>query len=287
MKYLVIVCFLVLSLFVVKQYDEINNLNSKIDSLSGRLEKSAICDTETLKELSKQQYKEDFYLNQLSNSTTLILSVIGFALVLAGVSSYFIIDEKLEIIKQNFRTEHELLSTLFTNTINTQNISIDTFRKDMNANTTQNIADYKELEHKMLDVKNDLDFESATIKHNEGNEALSYGQLGVFIFFRFRSMSSTSKNIAYYKSRKLDDLAQSSIDLLNSRLENLHSKIENYITSNNLQKYRLSDIDYDRKMLMYDISEINKEGNIKTFDLTNKIYGFLDFTEENQNTDTN
>lgn len=68
---------------------------NRFNILTKQIEKLAVCDPLTVGELSKQQFKEDYYIQQQSNDTTLILSVFAITVILFGFSSFALFESRI------------------------------------------------------------------------------------------------------------------------------------------------------------------------------------------------
>ena len=100
-------CLLFCSIiFIAILLNKLNTDENRFNILSKQIEKTAICDTETIKELSQQRFKEDYYITQESNNTTLILSVFGVIVVFFGISSFTLFEARVNEHKKYY--EHKL-----------------------------------------------------------------------------------------------------------------------------------------------------------------------------------
>lgn len=74
---------------------KINSDTNRFNTLAKQVEQLAVCAPLTVSELSKQQFKEDYYIQQQSNDTTLILSVFGIVVILFGFSSFALFESRV------------------------------------------------------------------------------------------------------------------------------------------------------------------------------------------------
>ncbi|TDE01831.1 hypothetical protein [Flavobacterium sandaracinum] len=143
---------------------------------------------------NKLNYKDDFLNEQISNSTTLILSVIGFALVFAGVFTYFFGKSVfLDVLKQ-FR------------------LKINEVRAEVRQAKNTNEKNYNDIRVK----HNDFEF---SLNYNQGNfyvtlynkyvddkntEMSLYYALIAFSDFTTCCLSTSVKNDAEFKIEKVE-----------------------------------------------------------------------------------
>ena len=109
-------------IFIAILLNKLNTDENRFNILSKQIEKTAICDTETIKELSQQRFKEDYYITQESNNTTLILSVFGVIVVFFGISSFTLFEARVNEQKKYYEqkiskqeSEHSSLKIHFEN----------------------------------------------------------------------------------------------------------------------------------------------------------------------------
>ena len=82
-------------IFISLLVSNLNTDENRFNTLSKKVEKMSICDSITKQELSKLQFKEDYYIQQQSNNTTLILTVFGVTVVVFGVFSYTLFESRI------------------------------------------------------------------------------------------------------------------------------------------------------------------------------------------------
>ena len=86
---------LILIIIISFLCSKINSDTNRFNNLEKQIEKLAVCDPLTVSELSKQQFKEDYYIQQQSNDTTLILSVFAVTVIIFGFSSFALFDSRV------------------------------------------------------------------------------------------------------------------------------------------------------------------------------------------------
>lgn len=257
--YLLIV--VIFSLVIINQHNDIKTLNSKINALDYRI------DNVNKKEIKTAQndYKENFYLTQLNNSTTLILSVIGFSLVFAGFFSFKLFDDKVKSIDKSIESK-----------INSVNKSVIDFIKTIDGKTKKYEDDYKKIEHTIYDLKNDLDYEIVNLKYNEAKEAFSRKNLSGYIFYSLYSCKYSVECIKYYRKTN-SSLADSMLETMNSRIDNIRLDLESLLKYNKTDKHILPK--NDKESIINFIHQINEIKNQNTFTLLNSIFNTLEFID--------
>lgn len=270
MKYLTFILVLVLSFIVCKQYDEINNLTIRLNHLDYKVDN-----------INKNKFqtaiindKESFYLTQLSNSTTLILSVIGFSLVLAGISSFLIIKERFEIFDASTKQKIVNISRELELFRDSNSNIIDTHKAEINNQIHKYETDYENIKHNIYGLKNDLSYELITIKYNEGKDAFSKQDLYGYIFYTLLSLKYSVDCSNYYKSIG-SNLSDSIIDIMNNRLFSMKLDLESLLKYDNIQKHSL--FKKDKESIINLIKNINTLNNDKTFELLSSIFNTLSF----------
>ena len=124
-------CLLFCSIiFIAILLNKLNTDENRFNILSKQIEKTAICDTETIKELSQQRFKEDYYITQESSNTNLILSVFAVITFLFGLFSYSLFESRVNEHKKYYEqkieeqdSKHEVLVTHLNDLL--QNIATD------------------------------------------------------------------------------------------------------------------------------------------------------------------
>lgn len=79
-------------------YLKATSLEVRLNTLSRQVEKLAVCDTNTTRELSEQKFKEDYYITQQNRDMTIVLSTFAVSLALLGFGSFKLFDVR---VKQN------------------------------------------------------------------------------------------------------------------------------------------------------------------------------------------
>ena len=93
--------------FIAILLNKLNTDENRFNILSKQIEKTAICDTETIKELSQQRFKEDYYIAQESSNTNLILSVFAVITFLFGLFSYSLFESRVNEHKKYYEQKIE------------------------------------------------------------------------------------------------------------------------------------------------------------------------------------
>lgn len=190
-----IIIFLLVSLLIFF-YTELISLESKVISLSNEvyllkhpckiLVKSATD--------NKLNYKDDFLNEQLSNSTTLVLSVIGFAIVFAGVFTYFFGKSVILDVLKNFR------------------LKVNEIRTEVRQAKNTNEKNYNDIRIKHNDFEFSLNYNQGNFYVNlynkyvdEKNAEMSlYYALIAFSDFTNCCLSNSDKNDNEFKVEKVD-----------------------------------------------------------------------------------
>lgn len=94
-------------IFIAVLLNKLNTDENRFNTLSKQMEKTAVCDTETIKELSQQRFKEDYYITQESNNTSLILSVFAVTTFLFGLFSYSLFESRVNEHKKYYEQKIE------------------------------------------------------------------------------------------------------------------------------------------------------------------------------------
>lgn len=266
---------IILLLFsVLYQIDVSNNLHSRVDTLNSKFSKMSVCDEATMREFANQQYKEDFYLTQLGDSTTLILSVIGFALILAGLFSFKHIDEKFKnfetIITSKIEENKEMIKA--------QDDRINNFINSINEKEVKSSENFKSLRSEMLSFKNDLDYELVTIKENDAKQSLGYNDFENYLFYTLYSNSFRVKCIKYYSNRPgSEELATRLKNILKTSLEKALENLKSNLESSKVDRIFIEDT--KPHILINFIGEINELNDKSNFKTLSEIYSLLSFPE--------
>ncbi|MBW3518319.1 hypothetical protein [Flavobacterium sp. NKUCC04_CG] len=183
MKKFLICITIVLSVLILGLFLYTLSLNSKIDTLNQTLAKVAVCDTKTMEELSGEQYKETFYLNQLNNSTTLIIGVIGVALVFAGFFSFKLIEEKFDVINQKYLDKESVFEKKMAELKDDGDLLKNEFK------THKNYFNY---------VKSKLDDALANIQLIQAEEEFKNERYHLYLIYVFSALDSYLSKYNYF-----------------------------------------------------------------------------------------
>ena len=268
MKYLPYLLIIVLSYFICIQHNKIETLNSKINSLDYKTDNLKKKDFPTV----EQDYKETFYLTQLSNSTTLVLSVIGFALILAGVSSYILIKERFEIFDAQTKQKVDNVSSEIKSLRISNNNTIDAFRNEISVKLSEYEKNYKDIEKHIYEIRNDLNYEISNSKYNQAKEFYDDNKIYPFIFYSLLGMSVNTDIHTYYNEQDNSVLMESNLDLIKSTLDLFLSDLSKLLKTN-------TDIitTEEQKTIISLIEDINKTNDTYIFDNLSKFYNSLKF----------
>lgn len=108
-------------------YSKNNALENRINTLSKQIEETAVCDMDTMQELAKRQFKEDYYIQQQNKDTSLILFIFGLVVTSFGLVSFSIFNTRIkQVVKEN-EDKHE-----------------------------EHLTNYKDFEHKLSSFKYDF-----------------------------------------------------------------------------------------------------------------------------------
>jgi hypothetical protein len=271
MKYFPYLLILILSYFVCVQYNEIKTLYSKINALdykTDNIKKKEFPTVET-------EYKETFYLTQLSNSTTLILSVIGFALVFAGISSYILIKERFEIFDAQTKQKVDNVSSEIKSFRVSNNNTINTFRNEISVKLTKYEAKYKEIEHIIYDLKNELNSEVSELKYKQSKKNYDEKNFFGFIFYGLLSLKYNVDVYSYNLKNNNIDLLPLNLNIINSTIDVLISDILKFYTS-----FGKETLNKEQNSTVINLLEIiNSVKSNEVFDKTNKLYNLLEFKD--------
>lgn len=187
--------FLLVSL-IIFFYTKLISLQSKVNSLSNEVYllkhpcKTVVQNTTG----NKLNYKDDFLNEQISNSTTLVLSVIGFAIVFAGVFTYFFGKSVILDVLKNFR------------------LKVNEIRTEVRQAKNTNEKNYNDIRIKHNDFEFSLNYNQGNFYVNlynkyvdEKNAELSlYYALIAFSDFTNCCLSNSDKNDNEFKVEKVD-----------------------------------------------------------------------------------
>jgi outer membrane murein-binding lipoprotein Lpp len=268
MKYLPYLLIIVLSYFICNQHNEIQTLNSKINALDYKTDNLKKKDFPTV----EQDYKETFYLTQLSNSTTLVLSVIGFALILAGVSSYILIKERFEIFDAQTKQKVDNVSSEIKSLRISNNNTIDAFRNEISVKLSEYEKSYKDIEKHIYEIRNDLNYEISNSKYNQAKEYYNENKIYPFVFYSLLGISVNTDIYKYYNEQNNKMLAQSNLDLIKSTLDLFLRDLLNLLDKNT------ETITIEQKgTIIRLIENINNTNDNYVFDTLSKVYNSLKF----------
>ena len=187
--------FLLVSL-IIFFYTKLISLQSKVSSLSNEVYllkhpcKTIVQNTTN----NKLNYKDDFLNEQISNSTTLVLSVIGFAIVFAGVFTYFFGKSVILDVLKNFR------------------LKVNEIRTEVRQAKNTNEKNYNDIRVKHSDFEFSLNYNQGNFYVNlynkyvdEKNAEMSlYYALIAFSDFTNCCLSNSDKNDNEFKVEKVD-----------------------------------------------------------------------------------
>lgn len=187
--------FLLVSL-IIFFYTELISLQSKVNSLSNEIYllkhpcKTVVQNTTD----NRLNYKDDFLNEQISNSTTLVLSVIGFAIVFAGVFTYFFGKSVILDVLKNFR------------------LKVNEIRTEVRQAKNTNEKNYNDIRVKHNDFEFSLNYNQGNFYVNlynkyvdEKNAEMSlYYALIAFSDFTNCCLSNSDKNDNVFKDEKVD-----------------------------------------------------------------------------------
>lgn len=224
MKYVPYIVILFLSYFVCIQNDKLENLTSKVNTLEYK--------TNNLKNKSfsnvTTDYKETFYLTQLSNSTTLILSVIGFSLVIAGLFSFSIIDTKFKVIKHSVDDDVNSLETRVNIIESSVNTSINSLRDNM----TKYSEDYKNYESRHSDFEFRLNQSQAVENIDKSSYYKDKNDMGNALYHVLYGLSDLT-NCYFSSSLNSDDnYKKEALIVIEETLKMLSKKDYHYLSMN-------------------------------------------------------
>jgi len=222
---------------IVFTYTKLDSLQSKINSLSNEvyLLKNP-CERINFETANKVvNFKDDFLNEQISNSTTLLLSVIGFALVFAGFFTYFFGKSIILDVFKRFKSE-------------TNHIRAD-FRK---GNKTNEEA-YNNIRVKHNDLEFSLLYNQGNFYANLYNKYLDEKNTEMFLYYALCSFSDFTNCCLSESIKNNDDFKNDKIVYIKNGLQDL-VKVSKYkvkidfsgTTHNNISNIRrLEDVEID------------------------------------------
>jgi hypothetical protein len=257
MKYFSYFLIIFLSYFVCVQHNEIKTLNSKVNALDYKTDNIQ----KKIFPTTQPDYKETFYLTQLGNSTTLVLSVIGFALVIAGIFSFSVIDNKFKVFNSVVQSDFQGLISKF----NTHKTSIDTSVEEMANNIAKQSENYKKYKIRHSDFEFRLNISQAYENIDKYTYYEDKGNKDYALYHALYSLSDFT-NCYFSDSEKSD--------------ESLKSEIINTIiaTLSNLIVYKEYKISVDFKYLILEnIKNVRRLNNNKIDSLLSKLHSIIEF----------
>lgn len=159
-----------------------NSDENRFNTLSKQIEKTSVCDVVTMQELSKQQFKEDYYINQQSNDTTLVLTVFGVTVVFFGLFSYALFESRIN--------EHK---NYYANKIEEQDRKYSVYKTHLD-DLLKSIASDKGYENKI-----------------KANESYVKNEYDWFIYYTFEAVSDFSDYFVIVKKEQFSEELQSLI----------------------------------------------------------------------------
>jgi hypothetical protein len=245
MKYFPYFLIIILSYFVCVQHNEIKTLYSKVNALdykTDNIQKEVFPTTQP-------DYKETFYLTQLNNSTTLVISVIGFALVIAGIFSFSIIDNKFKVFNSVVQSDFQGLVRKF----NAHKTSVDTSINKITNDVTKYGENYKKYESRHNDFEFKLDYNQGNFYANlynkyvdEKNAEMSlYYALIAFSDFTNCCLRTSVKNDADFKIEKVEYIKNGLKNLTESKEYKINVEFGGTVHNNisNIRKLDIVEID--------------------------------------------
>jgi hypothetical protein len=166
-------------IFIALLFNKIETDKNRFNVLSKQIEKTAICDVETVKELSQQRFKEDYYITQESNNTNLILSVFAITVVLFSFSSFTLFESRVNEHKKYYSDkieEQDRKHSIFN--VHFENLLMDVARKEGYDNSHKALTHFKDMEYDWFiyytleSIKHFSDY-YVLAKKKEGSENLS------------------------------------------------------------------------------------------------------------------
>ncbi|NRT13633.1 hypothetical protein [Flavobacterium sp. 14A] len=261
---------LLLCLLVIFLYSFSSTEQNKIDSLSLRI-KSLESTIKNKPVLPTTDYKETFYLTQLNNSVTLILSVIGFALVFAGFSSYHFINER-------FRLQERSIEQQITNVIsNSQSLIAQSaaeqaiFKTEVSVKLGEYEKNYKKYESRHIDFEFVLDYIQGSFYANLFNKSVEeedaemslYYALTTFSYFTNCCISKSAKSDNGFKNERVNYIITSLKNIKEVKMYSVDSTFGGTIYNNISNIRKLENIEIDtllsevQSSITYEIRKIS------------------------------
>lgn len=219
-----------ISVLINKQETDENRFNV----LSKQIEKSAICDENTLKELSQQRFKEDYYISQESNNTTLILSVFGIVVILFGLFSFSIFESRINEYK-----------AYYNNKIGEQDNKYKILKKDF-----ENL--FKEISSK-----------EGYENEQKANDAFNDGNFDWYVYYVLSSIKFFSDYYCIIKSR--ENTESLSGEVIKQQIEKLEKTIKKLENEHNIK-------DLSPTVTHSYIQDIQRFNSVEISKLVSKLY---------------
>lgn len=194
-----VICLLIIIYLVNENYE----LNADLNTLKQNFNKFESGDYEISQEIKLNQFKEDFYLNQLSISTAIIMTMIGVIATLGGLIGYTSFRDKISRYEK-LQEQNQIELKKF----------IAEITEKTNKNQTQQESNAKIL-------KNEIDSTSTAVTETSN---LSYVAMEEIYDFKFNSIADRVENHLYAKNIGL--ALHGIISLIN-----LAKKRENHLAS--------------------------------------------------------
>jgi len=227
---------------IVISYHNNDVLESRISTINKHLYKDLTVDTLA----SEKTFKEDYYIEQQSRDTTLILTVFGVLAGLVSLFTFLSIERRLTTFKEEVKEKQK-------------NYQIEVSKKQKWHNKK-----LKKVKKNLWETYLKMSYELIYIKRNSASKALTAGNQEDYVIDSFEC--AVQYSIAYLFDNNVDKvkIITELISFLNSLNEYLkHSPITIDLE---FQSAIIKDIDY-----------INKIGDSEIYDLLNSIYGRLIF----------
>lgn len=224
-------------IFISLLLNKIETDKNRFNTISKQLEKVAVCDFNTIKELSQQRFKEDYYIVQESNNTTLILGVFGVTTILFGLFSYSLFESRVNEYKRSFET-----------------------------NITEQNEKYKNLKIDLNDLLKDIASNSGYENLMKSKRSLVNNEYDWFVYFVLEALSNFSEYYVIIKEQEFPEEFQKMV--LNNQINTLKEalvKIENIYNIKDLEPTVTNQ--YIDNIRRFNSVEINK--------LISKLYSHL------------
>lgn len=223
-------------IFIAILLNKLNTDENRFNTLSKQIEKTATCDVETIKELSQQRFKEDYYITQESNNTNLILSVFGVIVIFFGVSSFTLFESRVNEHKKYYEQKIEEQDRKYSvHKVHFENLLMDVASKE----GYENLQKANELFHN---------------KHYD--------------WFVYHTISSVKYFSDYYVIIEKRENTQS---LISNLLEQQISHLEEAI--NKLKDINTTIKDLEPKVTHSYIQDIQRFNSVEISKLVSKLYG--------------